>query len=142
MREIRDFKAGDTDAVMELWLQGNMQAHAFVAPDYWRGHYSGVKQMLPQAKLWVCEDQGRIIGFVGVMEGYIAGLFVDAACRSMGVGMSLLEHVKGIYGTLTLHVYERNPRAMAFYLRNGFRMQNGQVDEQTGEKEYAMLWQR
>ena len=33
---IRTFKKEDTEAVMRIWLNGNLEAHGFVPADYWR----------------------------------------------------------------------------------------------------------
>lgn len=32
----------DVNAVMAIWLQGNLQAHPFVAPSYWMDNMQGV----------------------------------------------------------------------------------------------------
>jgi len=41
-----------------------------------------------------------------------------------------------------LNVYQKNTRAISFYQREGFDVQNSGLDEATGEKEYVMAWQR
>lgn len=35
----------------------------------------------------------------------------------------------------------KNTRAISFYQREGFEIQNSGLDEATGEKEYVMVWQ-
>ena len=48
------------------------------------------------------------------------------------------------YGNCKRHlqVYQRNARAIRFYQREGFRIQNEGMDEHTGEKDYTMVWER
>jgi putative acetyltransferase len=41
---------------------------------------------------------------------------------------------------LSLHVYEKNKKAIAFYEKNGFQIVNKTVQEETGEMEYEMRW--
>lgn len=42
---------------------------------------------------------------------------------------------------LSLNVYEKNTRAIHFYQREGFEIQDEGIDEATGEKDYIMIWQ-
>lgn len=43
---------------------------------------------------------------------------------------------------LHLSVYQKNTRAIRFYQREGFEIQCENLDEDTGEKEYVMIWKR
>jgi len=43
---------------------------------------------------------------------------------------------------LHLNAYQKNTRAIRFYEREGFQIQSEGLDEATGEKDYAMVWQR
>ena len=139
---IRKMRTEDETAVADIWLETNLQAHSFIAPQYWRDNFEAVKGMLREAELYVCEDAGGIQGFVGLTGEYIAGIFVRDGARSKGIGRQLLEHVKGLKGRLTLHVYQKNQRAAAFYRREGFAVRGESVDEHTGETEYWMGWER
>ena len=37
--------------------------------------------------------------------------------------------------------YQKNVRAVRFYLRENFLIQAEEIDEDTGEKEYIMRWE-
>ena len=137
---IRKLQMSDREQVMRIWLSGNEQAHPFISKEYWRSNYDLVRQQLMQADVFGFETDGDVRGFVGLMDGYIAGIFVDAPYRSLGIGQQLLEYVKQTDGTLSLDVYEKNKRAVAFYVREGFSIQSEQLDEATGELEYTMVW--
>lgn len=137
---IRALREEDLPAVLEIWLSSNLQAHDFIPEKYWRGNLPMVRQMLPQAQVLVCEDEGKILGFSGIDNGHIEGIFVDAPMRSRGIGKALLNEWKRRFPTLTLCVYEKNKGALAFYLREGFSKVCLQQDEVTGEMEYAMVW--
>ena len=139
---IRRLQKVDVDRVMDLWLDTNLKTHDFVPAEYWRSNFEPVQEMLPQAEVYVYESAGEIQGFVGLSGEYIEGIFVADETQSQGIGKRLLDHMKAIKDTLRLNVYQKNTRAIRFYQREGFVIQHEGSDESTGEKEYAMLWQR
>lgn len=139
---IREFHTSDTEQVMKLWLAGNEDAHSFIPKEYWRSHFAEVQEDLLKAKVLVCDTDGKIQGFIGMVNEYIAGIFVDKNCRSCGIGKQLLISAKQKHDTLSLSVYQKNTRAVAFYLREGFSILSEAVDEATGENEYTMFWKK
>ena len=141
---IRKFETQDLDAVMQIWLHGNLDAHAFIAASFWTEHFEMVRDLLPQAELYVHEDAGtrQIDGFIGLTENHIEGIFVAKAARSKGIGKALLEYAKSRKPCLTLGVYQKNERALAFYQREQFVMHSEGIDEDTNEAEIQMLWTR
>ena len=139
---IREFRISDTEQVMKLWLTGNEEAHPFVPKEYWHSHYSEVQDALLKANVFVYEADGKIQGFIGMLNEYIAGIFVAKELRSHGIGRQLLNYVKQRYEKLSLEVYQKNIRAIAFYQREGFSILSEAVDEDTDEKEYIMVWKR
>ena len=134
---IRKFETQDLDAVMQIWLHGNLNAHAFIAASFWTEHFEMVRDLLPQAELYVHEDAGtrQIDGFIGLTENHIEGIFVAKAARSKGIGKALLEYAKSRKPRLTLGVYQKNERALAFYQREQFVVHSEGIDEDTNEAE-------
>ena len=137
---ITSLMKADTDRVMQIWLNGNKDAHPFVPKEYWESNFKTVQEQLLNAEVSVYKTYGEIQGFIGIVDGYIAGIFVDKKYRSLGVGKKLLDHVKSIYHSLSLSVYQKNYRAIAFYSREGFSVQSEGIDEATREVEYIMIW--
>lgn len=138
---IRRMEERDLDAVMEIWLQANLDAHSFVDPSYWRENAPSVREAIGKAEVLVAGEKETVTGFLGITGDYIAGLFVKRDCRSRGIGKALLEQAKaGHPGGLTLEVYQRNPRAVSFYLREGFGIKEKKTDPETREPEYLMAW--
>lgn len=127
---------------MDIWLQSNLEAHDFIPSSYWRDNAAAVREMLPQAELYVYDEGRHILGFVGLMEDYIAGIFVDSSARSQGVGAKLLDHVKSLHPQRSLQVYKKNQRALRFYLRQQFAVAEEQTDQETQEIECKMVWSR
>ena len=137
---IRMFDACNLDQVMELWLNGNIEAHDFIPRNYWESNAPMVREQLLQAEIYVYETDGKILGFVGLQGDYLAGIFVDRHARSMGIGGQLIHYVQKIRRTLTLNVYRKNQRAMEFYLREGFSVLSEDIDEATGETDIVLSW--
>ena len=137
---IRKLQKADINRVADVWLKTNLTAHSFISEQYWTSNYERVKEMLPQAEVYVYEDNKIIQGFVGVQDEYIEGIFVSGKMQSHGIGKALLDYIKDKKAKLQLNVYQKNIRAMSFYQREGFTIQSEQLDEFTGEKEYIMEW--
>lgn len=137
---IRKFKNDELETVMKIWLKTNIAAHDFIREDYWQGNYEMVKKLLPDATIFVYEENNSILGFIGLTENYIAGIFIGANNQSKGIGKALLDYVKNSYSELSLQVYKNNSRAVGFYLREDFVIINEQTDENTGETELVMNW--
>lgn len=141
---IRKFESRDLDAVMQIWLHGNLNAHAFIPASFWEAHFETVRDMLPQAELYVHENEAprQIDGFIGLTENHIEGIFVAESARSNSIGKALLDHVKPLKPRLTLGVYQKNERALAFYRREQFAVHSEGIDEDTNEADIQMLWMR
>lgn len=139
---IRRFENKDLDQVMSIWLQVNMESHSFIEADYWKNNYEMVREMIPKAEVLVSEENGQIRGFIGLIDTYIAGIFVRAAEQSKGVGTGLLHTVMKSRDSLRLNVYKKNMRAVSFYQHCGFQIKNQEIDESTSEEEYMMEWYR
>ena len=141
---IRKFETQDLDAVMQIWLHGNLDAHAFIPVSFWEAHFEMVRDLLPQAELYVHENEAprQIDGFIGLTENHIEGIFVAKAARSKGIGKALLEYAKSRKPRLDLSVYQKNERALAFYRREQFVVQSEGIDGDTNEAEIQMLWTR
>ena len=139
---IRELQKADINQVADLWLDANLKAHYFIPARYWKSNFESVKEMLPQAEVYVYENEQKIQGFIGLRGGYIEGIFVSGEVRSRGIGKLLLDHIKNRKSNLSLKVYQKNIRAISFYQREGFEIQCEDQDCLTGEKEYVMKWQQ
>ena len=138
---IRKLQNVDINRVADIWLTTNLKAHFFISEQYWISNYEFVKEMLPQAEVYVYEDDKMIQGFIGINDEYIEGIFVSDEMQSRGIGKILLDYIKDKKDRLQLKVYQKNVRAMSFYQREGFTIQSEGMDEFTGEKEYVMNWE-
>ena len=139
---IRKFEKNDIDAVMQIWKSENIKAHKFIPKEYWDSNYNYVKNILPNAEIYVYIIKEKIVGLVGVDKNYIEGIFIEENNQSKGVGTSLLNTVKENRSNLKLNVYKKNTNAISFYKKNGFVITSENIDKNTGEKEYTMTWNK
>jgi putative acetyltransferase len=103
---IREYKSTDLNSVMTIWLQGNLQAHSFINPEFFKQNCDLVKMLIPMSTLYV-QDLDGVKGFIGITENYISGLFVDEAFRRQGTGKALVEKAKQRHNELLVHVYKK-----------------------------------
>jgi putative acetyltransferase len=137
---IRSYKIEDLNNVMNLWLDTNIKAHSFIDKTYWQDNYAMVKEVMPQATIYVYMKDNEIKAFIGLIDNYIEGIFVSNEFQSKGIGKALLDYAKEKNNELSLSVYKKNNRAVRFYLREGFSVTAEQIDENTGEIDFLMKW--
>lgn len=125
---------------MAVWLQGNLTAHSFISPDYWKQNQAAVKAAMREATVYVAQIEQQIIGFAGLQENYLAGIFVATSMQNRGVGGQLIARLQQDYQELNLAVYEQNSVAIKFYLKHGFWSKKRQIDTATQQLELLMGW--
>lgn len=129
------------DQLMIIWLAGNLQAHHFVSAAFWRQNIPAVRAALPTAEITVAlNDADEMIGFMGIQENYLAGLFVMGKYQNQGVGHALLATAQRQYPSLTLDAFQQNKGAVRFYRRHGFEVTEQRLAEDTQQVEYQMSW--
>lgn len=144
---IRRATQEDIPAILRL-LEQVLAVHHQGRPDLFREKgtkYSGPEllEMLGQADapIFVLEEGGSVAGYImckmlkadGAAQEPITTLYVDDLCvdesaRGKGIGRQLMDYARdyareqGCHN-LTLHVWEGNPGAQAFYASMGMKKQ-------------------
>ena len=139
---IRKFRENDLPSIMQIWIDSNVEVHSFIPKKYWMDNFEMVKDILPQAEIYVYENLGKISGFIGLNKDYIEGIFVEKNMRSKGIGKQLLNYVKKLKDEMHLSVYQKNYKAISFYQRENFVVQAESIDNDTNEKELLMSWKK
>ncbi len=139
---IRKFNKNDINTVMEIWKNENIKAHKFIPKEYWESNYNFVKEAILNAEIYVYTIKEKIVGFVGLDNNYIEGIFVDTNNQENGIGTALLNKVKESRDRLELSVYKKNTNAISFYKKNGFVIESENIDNDTKEIEYTMIWKK
>lgn len=138
---IRKHRPTDLPSILNIWLKSNQEAHSFIPATYWENHLEYMKQILPQAELYVFEIEKMVVAFMGLDNDYIAGIFVHQDFRSQGIGKQLLDFLKHTHTHLCLNVYDKNRKALQFYVREGFQIIREGMDAENHEKELFMQYQ-
>jgi len=139
---IKEIEQTNIDAVMKIWLADNIDVHYFIPERYWVDNYNVVKEKyLPIAKTFIYEEDSTIKGFISIIEGFFIGaLFVAKESQKQGIGLQLINYCKGLYPKLELAAYVDNIGAIKFYKRCDFEIQAEQANEDSGFREYIMVW--
>ena len=67
---IREAQRSELPAILELWLESTTWGHPFIKSSYWRDCIPLVRDAyLANAQNWVWEEDGKLLGFVSIMEG-------------------------------------------------------------------------
>ena len=139
---IRKFNNNDIDSIMKIWKNENIKAHKFIAKEYWENNYEYVRKLIPTSEIYVYTNKNKIEGFIGINKNYIEGIFINTDSQNRGIGTTLLNKAKEEKEKLELSVYEKNKKAIKFYKKNGFIITKENIDKETNEKEYIMLWEK
>lgn len=139
---IRKLENDDINTVMQIWKNENIKSHKFIPKEYWEINYKFVKEAILNAEIYVYIVEEKVVGFIGLENNYIQGIFVDTNSQCNGIGTSLLNTVKENRNNLTLNVYKKNINAINFYKKNSFVIKSESVDENTNEVEYTMIWKK
>lgn len=139
---IRELEEKDMEQVMEIWLANNLESHHFIDQAYWYVHFEQVKEMIPESETYVYVEGEMVLGFVGVVDGFVAGIFVRSDKQSKGIGKKLLDYLKAEGMEMKLHVYQKNKKAMQFYMRENFICERQMIDKNTGEIEFLMHFKK
>ena len=96
------------------------------------------EQYLP--RIWVYDD-GIVKGLIHIEGDEVKELYVDHFFQDQGIGSKLLEYAIKEFDVKFLWALEKNPEAIRFYERHGFRL-NGQRRFEEGTPEYLVMLAR
>ena len=99
-----------------------------------------VSQAIQEAEVYVYEENGAVVGFAGLQDTYVAGIFVNEAMQNRGIGKKLMDELKKHKTILQLHVYEKNEKALRFYQREHFAILAKENDAETNAQVYHLMW--
>ena len=96
---IREAQRSELPAILELWLESTTWGHPFIKANYWRDCIPLVRDAyLANAQNWVWEEDGKLLGFVSIMEGrFLAAMFVAPKAVRRGIGKALMQYVQGFH---------------------------------------------
>ena len=117
---IREVKKTDYPILVDIWESAVLSTHDFLKKEdflYYREHLPTYFQYVT---LYGYEQDGRLVGFIGVAENNIEMLFVHNDYRYKGVGKRLVMYVIEKLQVCKVDVNEQNIQAIGFYRHMGF----------------------
>ncbi|MBB3104553.1 GNAT family N-acetyltransferase [Azomonas macrocytogenes] len=119
---IRKAQAEDHQALLSIWEQSVRASHNFLSEQDIQSLLPVVRdQALSNLEVWVlCGEALEPIGFMGFDNNKLEALFISPSRFRQGGGKLMLKYARKLKGALQVDVNEQNPRAVAFYLSNGF----------------------
>lgn len=141
--EIRKMQEGDIDQLIEIWFEASLIAHHFIPKAYWEAQKPALRtKYIPNSLTYIAVHDSSILGFISIVDDYLAALFVLPHFQGQGIGRSLLDWAKSLHTQLHLRVYSKNIHSTQFYQHNGFTTLSHSIDAETGEEEHLMEWRK
>ncbi|MCL7997297.1 GNAT family N-acetyltransferase [Brucella sp. 21LCYQ03] len=130
---IRTYQAADKQTLSSIWYRASLEAHAFLGSDLLSKQQKLIEDVyLDKAETWVAILNDKPVGFIGLLDCFIGGLFVDPSAQGQGIGCSLIEHALNLKGELFLEVYADNKQACRFYTHLGFQEVSCRAEDDNG----------
>ena len=134
---IRKHRKEDLEDILDIWYQASTLAHPFLDDAFVEKVKKDMRELyIPGSETWVYEENGLIIGFIGMMGNEIGGLFVMPNHHSKGVGRQLLAFISELHEELEVEVFEKNKIGRAFYDKYGFKIIKEHIHKESNQ---AML---
>lgn len=110
----------------EVWKESVASTHHFLTQEDKEKLYPLVLDALKNVPfLFAAKDeQGKLLGFMGIEEKKIEMLFIHPHAQKKGLGRQFVEHAKNAYRIQFVDVNEQNPDALAFYQKMEFHQFN------------------
>ena len=116
--------ATDLPRMLEVWEAAVRATHDFLEEhDIQVLKPLLIEQYFPSLVLTCIRGaDGQVAGFLGYAAGKVEMLFVDPQAHGQGIGSRLLQDAVTRLGADRVDVNEQNPKALGFYLAQGFTL--------------------
>lgn len=106
----------------EIWKLSVASTHHFLTQEDKEKLYPLVLDALKNVPflLTAKNENGELLGFMGIEEHKIEMLFIHPRAQKQGLGKQFIEHAKNAYRAEFVDVNEQNPDAFVFYQKMGF----------------------
>ncbi|RYD03549.1 hypothetical protein N752_19270 [Desulforamulus aquiferis] len=120
--------------MIEAWYDASIIAHNFIPEEFWASEKDNIKQnYLPVVETYVAEIEGKVVGFISLIENFIGGLFIAPLYQGKGIGSELIKKACSVKEKeLVVEVYKENLKAQEFYKKCGFEIFGERVQAETG----------
>lgn len=130
---IREYQRQDLEGLLAAWYSASLLAHSFLSEEFFEQERQAIiAQYLPVAETWVYEADGKVVGFIALIDNELGAIFVHADYHRQGIGHALMAKARSLRPVLELSVFEANHIGRAFYEKCGFRQVGEQMHAETG----------
>lgn len=112
----------DYPDLVAIWSTSVLATHDFLATeDYEEIKHQLIPNYFPAVTLYkaINTTNQHTLGFIGILDGCVEMLFIDAKARGVGIGTKLLDFAMTHLAATRLDVNEQNEQAVSFYLHYG-----------------------
>lgn len=135
---IRNIKETDYPRLIEIWESAVLNTHDFLKEEDFLYYKKQLPVYFQYVTLLGFEQEGVLVGFMGIAEQSLEILFIDNDYRGTGIGKKLIAYATANLHVTKVDVNEQNTQAVGFYKYMGFNIvRRSELD---GEgKEYPIL---
>ena len=138
---LRQSRPEDMEEIVEIWLLASCRPTISSTLPAGGRHRKDLRtRYLDHARIWVFEERGDLLGFMALVDDYLAALFVRPDRQGRG-GHALLQEAKSRCAALHTRVFVENEPAVRFYRRHGFGIGEEVSDPLTHHLQYQMHYQ-
>ena len=135
---IKKIKVTDHPRLMEIWESSVLNTHDFLKEEDFLYYKEQLPVYFQHVTLFGFEQEGILVGFMGIAKGNLEMLFIDNNYRGIGIGKKLITYAIDNLQVTKVDVNEQNTQAVGFYKYMGFNIVGR--SELDGEgKEYPIL---
>lgn len=120
--KIEAYREDFRDQLIGVWERSVLATHHFLTPIDFEEIKELVKSIdFNELDVFCLTGEGRVLGFVGVLDRKVEMLFLDPDFFGQGLGKKLLMFALTQLGADKIDVNEQNTNAVEFYRRFGFQ---------------------
>ena len=126
-----------------IWEQSVKATHLFLSPKEIaeiKPYVINALKEIPNLIIAKNED-GFIVGFMGVDNNKLEMLFISPESRGKGIGKAFIQYGIETFSINEVTVNEQNPQAIGFYEHMGFKV-NKRTDLDEQGRPYPLLYMR
>ena len=138
---IRKVEVTDYPRLMEIWESAVLSTHDFLKKEDFLYYKEQLPVYFQYVALFGFEQEGILIGFMGIAEGNLELLFIDNDYRGTGIGKKMIAYAIDNLQVTKVDVNEQNTQAIGFYKHIGFSVCK-RSDLDGAGKEYPILHMR
>ena len=126
---IRRSAAGDFAVILSIINDAARAYRGIIPADRWHEPYMPKEELTAEiddgVEFWVAEDEGRVVGVMGVQDkgdvALVRHAYVVPGTQRSGIGTTLLRHIEGLVEKpILIGTWATASWAIEFYRRNGF----------------------